>query len=94
MATRELTAPPSPLAVFQQYVLANLAYWQIYIAAKLTDTPAMDRSRDQMLRGLIFAIELKEAWPAVGELIETLKACLICDDIIHLRPKLTIVSLD
>ncbi|HMQ50990.1 MAG TPA: tetratricopeptide repeat protein [Anaerolineae bacterium] len=74
MATRELTGSSHPLAIFQQYVLANLAYWQSYIAAKLSDTPAMDRSRDQILRGLLFAIELQAAWPAVSELIETLAA--------------------
>lgn len=70
MAVSELAALQNPAAVFRRYVLTNLSYWRTFIAAELKDTAALDRSYDRIVRAISFALELEDAWPSVGELIE------------------------
>lgn len=74
MATSELTTPDSPSNIFHRYVLTNLQYWQDYVTVKLKDTAALDRDQNRIVRAISFALDLDEAWPTIGELIEAFSA--------------------
>ena len=57
---------------FQRSVLANLQYWQTWLADKLNDTAALDRERNGIVRALTYALELDDAWDMAFELIDKL----------------------
>ncbi|MBN1991582.1 MAG: tetratricopeptide repeat protein [Anaerolineae bacterium] len=66
-----LTNSQSRANFFQQKVLANVAYWQKWVAANMADVAALDRERSGILRGIAFGLEAGQAaWPLVYELIE------------------------
>ncbi len=57
---------------FQQSILGNLHYWQGWLADKVSDTTALDRERNGLLRAISFALDFDEAWALVYELIVTI----------------------
>jgi tetratricopeptide (TPR) repeat protein len=72
MANAVLTNTQSYANFFRRRVLSSTQHWRTYVAAEVTDTAALDRGRNQIVRAILFALELEEAWPAARELIETL----------------------
>lgn len=56
---------------FQRRVVESSRHWQDFVAAHQHDTPALERSRTQILRALSFALSSAAAWPAARHLIES-----------------------
>lgn len=55
---------------FHRGVVANIRYWQSWVADKLVDVPAVDRERDNIIKAITFALNLETAtWLAVNQLI-------------------------
>ena len=59
-------------AIFRRRVLLNAKYWKDYVNKQANEVEALDHERDRIIKAISFALELDEAWPSVGELIETL----------------------
>lgn len=70
MAIVSLTNTQTRNHFFQQTILANLHYWQGWLADKIGDTTALDRERNGLIRAISFALDLDEAWGATYELID------------------------
>lgn len=56
---------------FQQGILFNLHFWEMQVKATSTDITALDEERDNIIRGIRFALDIKEAWSFVYDLIIT-----------------------
>ncbi len=72
MANAVLTNTQNYANFFRRRVLSSTQHWRTYVAAETTDTAALDSGRNQIVRAILFALELEQAWPAARELIETL----------------------
>ncbi len=59
-------------AIFQGHVLANLEYWQTYVATHGDNVAALDRGRSRIVKAILFGLELDRAWPSLRRMIETL----------------------
>jgi tetratricopeptide (TPR) repeat protein len=72
MAISELK--PAPQTIFRQYVLTNIQYWRDYVAARTSASSPLERERDRVVKSILFAFELEEAWPFIAELIKSFSA--------------------
>lgn len=71
MAVSGLAVPPTHTDVFRRRILLNARYWHAYVSGKAADVPALDMERELIIKAIVFALELREAWPIVSELLLT-----------------------
>src|SRR5262245_24356054 len=71
MVVAALTDLQSRVDFFQGRILVNLKYWRDFVARNTTNTIALDTERNRIIKAIVFALDLKEAWPSVYELIIT-----------------------
>lgn len=64
----------NPQTVFRRYVLSNIQYWRDYVAARTSASSPMDRERERIVKSILFAFDLEEAWPFIAELIKSFSA--------------------
>lgn len=69
MAIIPLTDTRSCANFFYEGVLLNLRFWQDRDAIKTMDIQILDREQAGIIRAILFAFDLDEAWSAVHELI-------------------------
>ncbi|MCB0164070.1 MAG: tetratricopeptide repeat protein [Anaerolineae bacterium] len=72
MAQDTLTDAPNYTDFFLTALLANIAYWQNNPAVQSLEVEALDQEREGLIRAIFYGLTAPEAWPAVGQLIETL----------------------
>lgn len=73
MGQANLTDTQGRADFFQQSILKNLGYWQLWVANNLDDVSRTDRERGNILNAISFALDLEEkAWAAVCQLIVAL----------------------
>jgi tetratricopeptide (TPR) repeat protein len=71
MEVGNLSTSSSSQSLFREYVLSNIEYWRDYVALRATDISLLDRGRNRIVKAIIFALDLEEAWPFIAELIES-----------------------
>jgi tetratricopeptide (TPR) repeat protein len=71
MATTGLTERSNYTSFFRQCILANVQYWQNFVADPATDVTALDSERERIVRAIVFALDLEAlAWSSGCKLIE------------------------
>lgn len=71
MAAPQLDDTRGRAEFFRHSLLANLGYWQDWLAASGDRVAALDRQRPGIIKAILFGLDLEPAWPAVRDLIQT-----------------------
>ena len=75
MARVNLTQHQSRQRFFQQTILINLNYWLTWLEkGEATAIEVWDHERNNIVRAMLFALELETAWPTIPKLIELFAA--------------------
>lgn len=72
MAVAALDTTQTRAQYFQRAILANLSYWQTWLADHPDDTATWDEARNGILRAISFALDVTDAWRTAFKLIEQL----------------------
>lgn len=69
MAIVALDSEQHCIDFFRESTLAILQHWQNQPAIKTLDLARLDQDREEIIRVILFALQLHEAWPVVDKLI-------------------------
>jgi tetratricopeptide (TPR) repeat protein len=69
MATLSLNDPQACNSFWQRCVLANLQFWQTYLARYTADTQALESEWEGVIKAILLGLKLGAAWPEAYQLI-------------------------
>lgn len=57
---------------WEQAILKNLHFWQVYLTRHSNDMPALEQEWEGLIKGIFLGLKLEPGWPHVYELITAL----------------------